>query len=230
LAPSPTSTTLTKVTTTIAAAPTTVSPTAPSFTDNFNAIPLGATMTPGTATKGWMPQWNGYGSITRVSDVTASLDLLPAAATAPSQTHSSLVTSVATFGSTDLTMNLRTVSQLRQGSPTNPWEVGWAIWHFTDNSHFYYLALKPNGWELGKEDPVYPGSQRFLATGSTGFAVGTFHSVHINQVGNSISVAADGISLATFVDAERPYLNGSIGLYCEDSQVDFRSLSATGQI
>ena len=40
------------------------------------------------------------------------------------------------------------------------------MWDYTDNNHFSYLALKTNGWELGKRDPAYPGGQRFLATGS----------------------------------------------------------------
>ena len=30
------------------------------------------------------------------------------------------------------------------------------LWRFLDDNHFYYLVLKPNGWEIGKADPAYP--------------------------------------------------------------------------
>lgn len=83
---------------------------------------------------------------------------------------------------------------------------------------------------MGKEDPAYPGNQRFLATGNTSFAVGSWHQIHVTQVAGTITVSADGLALTTFVDAERPYLSGSIGLYCEDSQVHFAGVSATGQL
>jgi hypothetical protein len=187
-------------------------------------------MTPGVTTGNWQPVWDGYGKITRVTDGVPAVDLQPGVAATPSDTHSSLVASTARFGDTDLTMSYRTVQQLRQGSAPNPWEVGWVVWHYTDSSHFYDVLLKPTGWELAKEDPAYPGNQRFLATGSTPFAVGVAHTVHVTQVGNSITVVADGVQLTSFVDNERPYLSGALGLYCEDSQVNFTSVSATGRI
>lgn len=209
---------------------TKVTSTSTSFTDGFSTIPAGTTLTPGTRYGNWMPAWNGFGSITRVTDGQAALQLEPETATTPGETHSALVTSVPSFGNTDLTMSVRTVSQLRQGSAPNPWEVGWALWHYTDNSHFYYLALKPNGWELGKEDPAYPGNQRFLATGGRSFAVGSWHQIHVTQIAGTVTVSADGLVLTTFVDGERPYLSGSIGLYCEDSLVHFAGISATGRL
>ncbi len=179
----------------------------------------------------WTPIWDGGGTIERRDGSGPELTLAPAVATTPSTTHSTLAVSVATFGDTDVTMTLRTTSQLRQGSAPNPWEVGWAVWHYSDNQHFYYVLLKPNGWELGKEDPSYPGSQRFLATGSDRtFAIGAWHSVHITQIGQSITVAADGTALTTFVDQERPYLKGSLALYCEDSAVSFGALTASGRL
>ena len=86
-----------------------------------------------------------------------------------------------------LSANTITTSQLRNkdntpptpNNPTskpNPWEVGWLLWCFspdpthpydpspTSNSNFrfYALTLKPNGWEVSKQDPAYPGGQRFL--------------------------------------------------------------------
>ena len=74
-------------------------------------------------------------------------------------------TTVSEFTDIDMTTTLGTVRQVRNG-PANPWEVAWLLWHYTDDQHFYSIVLKPNGWELGKEDPAYPGAQRFLATGA----------------------------------------------------------------
>lgn len=83
--------------------------------------------------------------------------------------------------------NIVTTAQLRNRDNTpptpqnpdsepNPWEVGWLLWCFspdpthpydpspTSNSNFrfYALCLKPNGWEVSKQDPSYKGGQRFL--------------------------------------------------------------------
>ena len=83
--------------------------------------------------------------------------------------------------------NIVTTQQLRSPDNTpptpqnpdskpNPWEVGWLLWCFspdpthpydpspTSNSNFrfYALTLKPNGWEVSKQDPSYKGGQRFL--------------------------------------------------------------------
>lgn len=83
--------------------------------------------------------------------------------------------------------NIVTTAQLRnkdntpptKDNPTsepNPWEVGWLLWCFspdpthpydpspTSNSNFrfYAVVLKPNGWEVSKQDPSYKGGQRFL--------------------------------------------------------------------
>ena len=86
-----------------------------------------------------------------------------------------------------LSANIVTTAQLRNKDNTpptpsnpdskpNPWEVGWLLWCFspdpthpydpspTSNSNFrfYALCLKPNGWEVSKQDPSYKGGQRFL--------------------------------------------------------------------
>lgn len=86
-----------------------------------------------------------------------------------------------------LSANIVTIAQLRNKDNTpptpqnpdsrpNPWEVGWLLWCFspdpthsydpspTSNSNFrfYALCLKPNGWEVSKQDPSYKGGQRFL--------------------------------------------------------------------
>jgi hypothetical protein len=173
---------------------------------------------------GWIPVFNGYGSIGVTADpgVGNVLTLSPEVSTAPSLTHSALVTAAASQRDLNFSVQVQTVRQLRQGSAPNPWEVGWVFWHYTDNTHFYYFILKPNGWELGKEDPSYPGNQRFLATGSSpALAVGSWHSIDVQQVGATMTVSVDGNPVVTFTDTQNPYTSGSVGLYCEDSVVNF---------
>jgi hypothetical protein len=100
------------------------------------------------------------------------------------------------------------------------------LWHYSDSAHFYALTLKPNGWELSKEDPAYPGNQRYLATGSSPtFPIGAMYNAQIAQTGNSITVSVNGNQLTKFTDTERPYTSGSLGLYSEEAQVDFGAIN-----
>lgn len=174
---------------------------------------------------GWHEGYNGYGH------VSAQFTLEPKAATSPRETHAALVLSDSSYSSpasgtprVDFTTSLRTVRQLRTGSAPNPWEVGWVLWHYTDDSHFYYVNLKPNGWELGKEDPAYDGAQRYLATGSEpAFPVGGYYTVRVVHAFDTMQVIVNGRKLCEYQDLERPYLSGHIGLYCEDSEVTFKA-------
>lgn len=149
----------------------------------------------------------------------------PAASTSLSETHAALVTSSTSF-TNDINYRgtTRTVRQLRQNNPANAWEVSWLVWNFKDNTHFYYVVLKPGGWELGKADPAYPGAQRFLATGSNiTFPVGSWNTFEImhDQATGTMTVKANGSVLVAFTDKERPYTSGKLGFYAEDAEVEF---------
>ena len=99
------------------------------------------------------------------------------------------------------------------------------VWHYTSNKRFYALTLEPTGWVLSKQDPAYRGGERFLASGRTPvFRLGVPHIVGIVQVGNQITVSADGRLLTHFTDTQRPYLNGEFGFYCEDAQTSFSQI------
>lgn len=191
------------------------------FLEGWQNYPLDVAWIDGSVYGAWVAAYNGYGvTAVNATGSSRSLSLAPQAAKSASETHAALVTSVARYGDLDLSARLGTVAQLRAASP-NPWEVPWLLWHYTDYHHFYYLILKPNGWELGKEDPHYPGAQRYLATGSSPtFALG-HHTARVTQRGNIITVFGDGTLLTEFVDNQTPYLSGSIGLYTEDAHVDF---------
>ncbi|AHH99352.1 hypothetical protein GCM10010174_19910 [Kutzneria viridogrisea] len=170
---------------------------------------------------GWQSVFTGHGSTGVDSAGTLIVSPTPPSG---SDTHAALIVSTADYTTVDITVRVRTTAQLRSGQP-NPWEVGWVLWHYADPTHFYYVTLKPNGWEVGKEDPAYPGNQRFLATGARGFTVGEWHEVHVKQSGTTITVSADGTELGTVTDTDTPYRRGKVGLYTEDATVQFRPTS-----
>jgi hypothetical protein len=173
----------------------------------------------------WLLSFGGYGcnSVQSFSDGKAVIGLSPKAASSPGETHSALALGRTVSGNFVFGVSLKTSQQLRSGSVPNPWEVGWVVWNYSDNSHFYYFIPKPNGWELGKRDPAYPGGQRFLATGSTPvFPIGQWHQVKIVQSGSSISVTVNGAPITRFSDHEAAYTSGRVGLYSEDAKVTFR--------
>ncbi|GHI08442.1 calcium-binding protein [Streptomyces cellostaticus] len=176
----------------------------------------------GTTHGRWLSVFNGHGTNLGDDD---SLSLSPRAAEDPGTTHAGLVVSTASYTDVRYDARMRTVQQLRDPDP-NPWEVPWLVWAYTDPEHFYYITLKPNGWELGKRDPAYPGGQRFLATGKTRYPVGDWYEVRAEQRGAVLAVSVGGKPLVTFTDTERPYSRGRVGAYTEDATVKFEGLKA----
>jgi hypothetical protein len=172
----------------------------------------------------WLVVFTGYGCVSQESsDAGSWMRLHPRAVSHPDATSATLVVAPSwkeDLGRIDLRLRLITDAQLRQGSAPNPWEVGWVVWQYTDPDHFYYFIAKPNGWELGKRDPAYPGGQRFLATGNAPqYPVGVWYNVRIVQVGEDIEAFVDGRRLVRFTDSERPYLEGRVGVYTEDADI-----------
>jgi hypothetical protein len=175
-----------------------------------------------------VPVFNGYGA-TAITGSGASLavQLDPAAAAARDVSHAALVVSDGDYGDFAATVRVRTLRQLRQGAAgkANPWEVGWVIWHYTSDQRFYALTLEPGGWVLSKQDPAYPGGERFLASGlAPRFQPGHQYTVGVVQTGAQMTVSADGQMLTRFTDTSSPYLSGAAGFYCEDAQVTFDNI------
>jgi hypothetical protein len=173
----------------------------------------------------WYSVFNGYG-MTSIAGSGAQqvITLSPGKARTRSDTHAALVLTKAWYQDLSAITQVRTVRQLRQGAAgrPNPWEVGWVVWHYTSDQRFYALTLEPTGWVLSKQDPAYRGGERFLASGTfPGFPVGVPHTVGIVQIGNQITVSADGHLLTQFTDMQRPYLAGAFGVYSEDSIARF---------
>ncbi len=192
------------------------------FRSGFATLTVGTSWADGSVHGSWRDVYGGYGHVGIVRrGASRVLQEQPRASTRPDETHATMVVSRRSFGSLDLSVWVRTVRQLRTPTP-NPWEVAWVVWHYRDDTHFYDLVLKANGWELGKEDPAYPGAQRFLATGSSPtFAPGRWYLVRVLQAGDHITVWVNGARLVSVTDGQRPYLRGSLGLYTEDAQVQF---------
>ena len=187
-------------------------------------IMLAGLGTHGQTLSPWRVVFTGHG---QVSTSGQAIQLAPERATAPGSTHAGLVVSARKYGNFTATLTVRTLRQLRQGAAgtPHPWEVGWVLWHYTSNRSFYALTLEQHGWVLSKQDPAYRGAERFLASGRTpGFPVGRAHQVQITQTGPTITVRADGHLLTRFTDTQRPYLTGSLGLYCEDSVARFEAI------
>ena len=198
--------------------------------DDFGSYPAGK-WPEGSLRGGWRVVFDGYGG--------AGVDRRgrhyqrPAAPSSPGETHAGLVVSRGEFAGVDLTLRQKTVRQLRQGSPPNPWEVAWVVWGYGDNTRFYYFILKPNGVELGKAHPGYPGAQRFLYTApSPRLSLGEWNRVRVRQVGRTIDVWVDGARVIDgFVDTpgpagDGPYLEGRVGLYTEDASTLFDDVRA----
>jgi hypothetical protein len=161
------------------------------------------------------------------------LELKPKSTSGTIDTSATLVVSTQSFSSVKFGAGYQTLQQLRTGIEANPWECAWVVFGYQDPDSFYYLALKPNGWELGKSDEAYPagvagGGQRFLATGSNPVSrIGEENSFYIDQTGNVIKVYINGQLVTTFTDYERPLLSGKVGFYTEDAMVAFDNVTGS---
>ncbi len=177
----------------------------------------------------WRCLWLGYGT----GSVSAGqLFLRPKASTAAGETHSALVGSQFSLGSTwDIAVDVTTEKQLRTRkvrgkivAAPNPWEVAWIITDMAaDGSAGMYFIFKPNGVELG----AYRGfgqEQVFLDTGSTPtMRVGRTYTYRLVKDGNLVTALIDNKSVAAAaLDKLRSWsLGNRIGLYTEDAAVRF---------
>jgi len=189
------------------------------FTETWSEFTPNVAWLDGSVHDRWIDWWNGYGTIAVVKQAASeeALQLAPFAATPAG--HSALVTSSAVLA--DFTAMVAITTRRQLSDAPSPWEVGWLLWHFSDNLHFYAFTPQPNGWELSKEDPAYPGNQRFLATASQpAFPVGKTYSVRVVQRAATMSVWVNGVLICAYVDRERPYLSGDLGLYSEEANVE----------
>ncbi len=175
----------------------------------------------GTQLGAWNVRYHGYGCVgpERLNGRT-TLYMSPTEALVGNVTHAPLAVGPSHSERLTLTARFETLHHTRANDAPNPWEVAWLVWHLQDDEHFYYFIPKPNGWELGKRDPAYPGGQRFLATGNERlFPIGQIYDVTVQQRGTLMTVFVDGEQIVQFRDRERPYRSGRVALYSEDAAI-----------
>lgn len=190
----------------------------------FDSFPLQYSLVDSqvSADENWVCTFTGYGEVrTEAIGNNTVMKLSPRSATSPDRTHASLAFTRASFGDQLITMDVRTVQQLRQGSAPNVWECAWVAFRAADPANFYYFILKPNGIELGKLHGV---TQYFLYTAdSPKLTLGKWSHWTIKVVGNRIVISVDGVQVVDFTDQNAlPVLrSGAVGLYTEDAYVQF---------
>jgi hypothetical protein len=162
----------------------------------------------------------------------------PKISTSPSETHASLAVTTSQFGNFKMTIQMKTVQQLRQNSAPNPWETAWIFWHMTDNFHYYALALKTNGFQLEKKDNNIQndaGEIYLVTSPQPTVTIGHWQTITIQHENSSsgtphIQIWVDGVKAADIVDnrsqRNSPQMSGGfIGLYNEDSRVNFDNVN-----
>lgn len=180
----------------------------------------------------WEIVFDGYGEASCTGGL---LRLKPTSANSQDKTHAGLAKSttveIEAGNVQTIHTTMTTVRQLREDGSPNAWEVAWLLWNYSDNNHFYALALKPNGWEVSKQDTAYEGAQRFLASGdSPAYPPGMSHDVTVsidttNPASVTFVITVDGKELGTVTDSESPYRTGAVAAYCEDSDVTFTPIT-----
>ena len=189
----------------------------------------------------WKAEYTGYGTVgvARPTNHTSGgtsnyLFEEPKTSINHNQSRGSLVTTTKAFSDFKLTLNMKTVKQLRENNPPHPWEAAWVFWHYVDRFHYYGLVLKTDGFQIEKKDnnvrcdceiylldvshpKVKLGQWQTLTLRVTNSASGNPH----------IKVWVDGVKTADFVDSKihqpnSPQLaRGNVGLYNEDALVNF---------
>jgi hypothetical protein len=192
----------------------------------------------------WKSAYSGGGWMGTINDDPSSASAnnyffeQPKTSARHNDTNASLVTTTKAFSDFQMTLDMKTVGQLRQNSPPAPWETAWIFWHYTDRFHYYGLVLKTNGFQIEKKDnnmrcdceiylydvshpKVKFGQWQTVTLRVTASASGTPH----------IMVWVDGSKAADFVDnaVHQPNSSklevGAMGLYNEDSSVNFDNVS-----
>jgi hypothetical protein len=184
----------------------------------------------------WQLAYGGYGPVASSAQGIVLSPAPPTDHTNNSDTHSALMLGTQVCGpKLEFIATVELLSQHR--TPPNPWESPWLVWGYTGgpfaiggglvtSGRFNYLALKPNGWEIGITDPAGVGGQVFLYTGESPTLARKMR-VKIRQDRGRVRVwhAVKGawVPIADKTD-ERFYQRGSVGLYCEDSTVRFSDI------
>ena len=169
----------------------------------------------------WRCLWLGYGS-GAVAD--PNLWLRPAVSSRDDETHSALVRSEFSLGSSwDFSVIVSTDGQLRTRKP-NPWEVAWIMGDLTeDGSAGIYFTLKTNGVELGAYRDHGLEQHYLFTSDSPTLVLGSEYDYRLVKDSGRVYAFVNGslIAEAPVDSIEHWNLGDRIGLYTEDAAVHF---------
>jgi hypothetical protein len=187
----------------------------------------------------WKSLYTGFG-ITKVTQDQLGnkyMNLEPMTSTSPGETHGSAVATTTSYKNFDLTLDVKTIRQLRQNSPPNSWETAWLIWNAIDQFHAYGFTLKTQGFQLEKKDNINKddSAEIYLVTqNSPSVKLNTWQKWQIMVTGTEtgtprIQVWIDGAKIVDYIDnqpgiprnSEIMRQGGPIVLYTEDAAVGF---------
>jgi|GEM_PF-963734 hypothetical protein len=203
-----------------------------SIYDNFNDGPYTLSDGEESPNRKWKVQYTGFGTV-GVEQNANSIHLFeePMTSTNEAETHASMVTTTKSYSDFDMTIDMKTVEQLRKNSPPNTWETAWIFWHYTDEFHYYALTLKTNGFQLEKKDNDLQDDSAeiyLLTLTDPKVKIGEWQKIRIRHQGDAtphIEIWVDENKVADYIDNKIPNSNamssGSMGLYNEDARVNF---------
>ena len=181
----------------------------------------------------WKVAYTGFGSVGVQQDAATGNHYFfeqPKTSTSKKHTYASMVLTAQQYSNFEMDLDMKTVAQLRQNSPPNTWETAWVFWHYTDEFHYYALALKTNGLQIEKKDnDNHDDSAEIYVKFSNIQKLKLNNWVHIKLMitGNHITLWADGELVLDFTDKipNSPVMShGHTGLYNEDAKVNFDNI------
>ncbi len=186
----------------------------------------------------WKVAYTGFGSVGVQQDANTGNHYFfeqPKISTSSGETHASNVLTTKQYSDFEMDLDMKTVAQLRQNSPPNPWETAWVFWHYTDGFHYYALTLKSNGLQIEKKDNNNQDDSAeiyLVDTPSSAVKLGQWQHIKIRHEGSTtphIQVWVDGVKAADFVDnqplSSSTLSSGYMGLYNEDAKVNFDNVN-----
>jgi len=149
-------------------------------------------------------------------------------------THAGLVlTTSHDYKNFHLSLDVKTMEQLRIANPPNPWETAWIMFDYVDDWHHYYLIPKPNGVELGKKDNNSQLEKQIdlISVSNPKSSVGSWQHLDLIVEENRFRAFVNGSKVIDYVDQslsnEEFGRGGAVGLYTEDAEVVFDNVYIT---
>ena len=196
----------------------------PMLVENFDGHRAGQRWVDGERHEQWRAEYDGYGRTQVTDEGGSALSLSPRSARDPEVTHGGLVTTTREFEDIELTTQLRTVRQLRRGRPIPGRWPGCSGTTPMTTTSTPSSSSRTAGSSARRTRPIPAPSGIWPRGTSPTFPIEVAHTVRVRQVGDTITVWANGELLTTYTDKERPYVGGRVGLYTEDAEVTFDSV------